>query len=260
MIKKVLNLSNLKTLTLDISVSDEEVAKIWRMNSPLINKNDNTIEINKLWEPKQLAAAEIRKNKREILSNIYLTNFEKISLLYNARDGEVYKFINHAFQLIIDKNKEALFLRHIDQNKRKTIYKDGMFYTTKNKWLMASSQKFSKSKCKGIRMHSDMSLLKPIDIKNHQIIAAMFWGKEAIEHTFGNGAELQINHRNLDNDDNRLENLEIVTARENMEHRKILRKYIDKKLAEILSQMGVTDYTIIKNDKHLTDLLDDETR
>lgn len=230
-----------------VDVEDFEVDELWRKWNPIEDEDSTEIEIKDIWDKKQRAAGEMRKNKKKILEGVYCTVYEKYSLLINRRDGKVYHFNNRLYQLEVE--GQDIYLRKISTYERECVYQNGVFYPTKGNWLKEGSEKLSKNGCRGIKIYSDLYGI--IKIKNHQIVAAMFIGQEAVELAMDENGEFHINHRNLDNTDNRPENLEIVTRDENTEHRVILKRFIGERLAGILKKMGVTNYLIINTDKQL---------
>lgn len=229
-----------------VTVEDFEVAELWGKRKPIVAEEGTEIDIKEHWDVKQLACADLRKNKVKILENVFLTNYEKYSILYYCRNGKVYHFNNREFELKITEPDELVLIKRSTQESA-CVYKNGVFCQTKGNWLMESSQQLSKKKCSGIKMYSD--LYGKIDIKDHQITAAMFIGQDAIELTMGETAEFEINHRNLENEDNRIENLEIVTISQNNEHYRVLNKFIENKLTVALKKLGVSNYTIQKLNK-----------
>lgn len=141
-----------------------------------------------------------------------------------------------------EQDGQEIFLQKYDSLERMCVYRNGVFCSDKNKWLMKSSQAFSKGECSGITICSDF--YGDIDIKNHHIIAAMFIGQEAIELTMGEKPEFVINHRNLNNRINSPMNLEVITGYLNGEHSRILNKHLESKLVKKLKEIGVTNYKI----------------
>jgi hypothetical protein len=225
-----------------VMAEDYEVEDIWGKWKPIENEESNAVEIKDNWNIKQKALGHMRKNKVKIVEGVYQTYYEKYTLLVNRRDGKVYHFDNHIFELEV--NNQEIYLRKIDNQIEKCVYKNGEFSSIKSNWLIECSQKLSKSKCKGIKICSHF--YGRIEIKNHQIIAAMFFGMEAIEKAIGDNATHDINHRNLQNEDNRPENLEIVTKAQNSEHSIILKNFLNEILAEVKKELGITNYSIIK--------------
>jgi hypothetical protein len=232
---------------INIRVKDYELKDLWRKWKPIENEDNTDVEIKDEWNIKQKAAGEMRKNKVKILEGVYYTYYEKYSLLVNIRDGKVYHFNNRDFNFEVE--GQEIYLRKIGSQVRECVYKYGVFYPTKGNWLIESSQRFSKNECVGIGMSSD--LYGSIKIKDHQIVAAMLFGQEAIELTMGENPSFQINHRNLENEDNRPENLEIVTNRQNAEHRMILNRFRHERLNEVIKELGIVNFTIINKRKFI---------
>lgn len=226
-----------------VIIEDDEIDKIWGKRKPIVDIESTEVEIKPNWDIKQKVVAEFRKNKVKIFEGVFYTVYHKYSLLIDYRCGQPYHFNNHRYKLEVnEQDGQEIYLSKYDSFERICIYKNGVFCPEKNKSLIKSSQALSKGKCSGIKIFSDFH--GEIDIKDHHIIAAMFIGQEAIELTMGGNEDFVINHRNLNNSENRISNLEIIPSSQNKVHYEILKKLQESKLAEKLKEIGVTNYEI----------------
>ncbi|MGD2198740.1 hypothetical protein [Lysinibacillus fusiformis] len=226
-----------------VIIEDYEIDKLWGKITPIVDIESTEVEIKPYWDIKQQVVAELRKNKVKIFGGVFYTKYQKYSLLIDYRYGQTYHFNNHMYKHEInEQDGQEIFLQKYDSLERMCVYRNGVFYSEKNNWLMKSSQAFSKGECSGIKIHSDF--YGEIKIKDHQIIAAMFIGQEAIELTMGENAKFEINHRNLNNSDNSFMNLEVITGDQNKKHSRIFNKLLESKLVKKLKEIGVTNYEI----------------
>ncbi|ATA61232.1 HNH endonuclease family protein [Geobacillus stearothermophilus] len=221
----------------DVSFTDEEVEKHWKKWVPIVDEDSNDVEIKPYWDDKQIGAGVMRKNKVKVFDGIHHTTLDEYSIFVNRKTGEVYHYNNKVYKYGV--KGDRIFLTKYLTGEEKMVYDGKRFLTSSGEWLRENKQTLSDKSFKGILYPKNNLRYRKIAYKNHQIITALYFGQDAIELALGEYSDYEINHRNLDNDDNRPENLEIVHKDENKEHATIFRKLIKQKIQETLSSLGV---------------------
>jgi hypothetical protein len=211
-------------------IEDWEVREHWCKDwTPVLDEESIVIESKDGFSEKQEALVLLGKRKTRLMNRVYNTHFDEYEIFVNYADGKVYYFDNRKYRKVIDDNKIYL-VDHLT-GETKMVYDGEFFYPTKTVWLMESSPRLSRTHRLGIEWRANAFRGDPIYIKDHQLIAVLYFGQDALDaveedHT------LVINHRNLNKHDNRPENLELCTVEENKEHYWVMKPILDEKKAE----------------------------
>ncbi|WP_096202927.1 hypothetical protein [Bacillus sp. FJAT-45350] len=208
----------------DIKIEDEEVVEHWREWEAIEDEESTEIEIKRNWGDKQIALATMRKRKKKLVEGVYESVFEEYTHLVHRTTGKCTHYNNRKYYHEV--RGECIYLIDYFTKKEKVVYDGKGFITTSGDWLMDNKQPLSDKDSLGVLYPvSDLRVSK-LCLKNSQIITSLFWGQKVIDQAIDgeNRRTHDINHRNLEHDDDRPENLEIVTLAENNEHRKIMTK------------------------------------
>ncbi|MGJ9382847.1 HNH endonuclease [Salipaludibacillus sp. CF4.18] len=206
----------------DIELTDSEVAEHWRIPWKPIEDEDSTdVAIKNYWNEKQRYLARMRKSKKRLLGGVFHTFSDGCSFLVDRNAGEIYRYNNNKYFYEI--REGSIYLIEYNSNNVRLVYGDGEFSTSETYWLRNNKKEVSKNNCRGFHLPKGNIRQNNIYLKDHQIMAVLFWGQKIIENAI-DGKDYDINHRNLDNDDNRPENLELVTKKENRQHATLMRK------------------------------------
>lgn len=200
--------------------------KYWRKWSPVPDEDCNEINIKNTWTEKQKALGLMRKRKRKLMDRIYFTYYDEFSLLVCFKTGKVYLFDRFRYDLKIRENK--IFLMKKSTGEEKLVY-DGNFHATPRVWLRESSRTLGSKKCPGVEWGIKGNRLCRMFVKNHQLIAVLYFGEKAIYAVEQYSRDYDINHRNLNAEENRVENLEVITQAENRRHGQIMWKILMNK-------------------------------
>jgi hypothetical protein len=225
-----MNITNvINTITLP-RIEDWEVKEHWRKEwIPVLDEKSTDIEINDDYTIKQSALALMRRRKTWLMNRVYSTYYDEYTLLVCFDTGGVYYFNNKKYELVIQNNQ--IYLRDYITGETKLVYDGEFFYPTPKKWLMKSSSRLSRSHRYGIEWGKNGFRADRIFIKDHQLIAVLYFGQEAI-YAVEEFHSLVVNHRNLNKHDNRPENLELCTDEENTEHYLTMKPILEAKKLE----------------------------
>lgn len=208
----------------DMKIDDEEVVEHWKEWEGIDDEESTEIEMKDDLGDKQIVLATMRKRKKKLVEGVYQTNFEEYTHFIHRKTGKCTHYNNRKFYHEV--RGERVYLIDYLTKEEKLVYDGKDFITTSGDWLRDNKQPFSSSESLGVLYPTSDLRVSKLCLKDHQIIAALFWGQKVIDLAID--GELSrthdINHRNLDHDDNRPENLEIITLAENIEHRNIMTK------------------------------------
>lgn len=217
-----------------INLVEEDIAKHWRPWKNILDEDSNDVVIRDTYDDKQIALAKMRKNKEKVLPKIYHTTFDEYSHLVNSMTGKAYHYNNRECRMEIRENK--IYLIKWESGNEKVVFDGYNFITTSGDWLMANSQTLSRKGYKGVLYSKNELRMGKLPLKNHQIVAALFFGQHAIDTAID--GENDINHRNLNEYDDRPENLEIITKLENKWHARTMRSLLLDKVKEYLESLN----------------------
>ncbi|TDG00874.1 HNH endonuclease [Paenibacillus piri] len=217
-------------IIIDIPVTDEFVSQNWRKWEPVLDEAATDIDINEEWSQKRKILATMRKRKQHVVDRVYSTYHDEFTILVDFKTGKVGHFNSHDFRMELRGNK--IFLRHINSLKSKLVY-DGDLHTTSGSWLMSSSARLGCKHYLGIEWVKKKGFRsKSLYVKDHQLISVLYFGEQAIS-AIGKKSKLEINHRNLDHYDNRPDNLELITKKENSAHSFLMYRLLEEKISEL---------------------------
>ena len=226
-----------KLIALDVRLrlEDEEVNQHWRPWESVEDVDSNEIEFQEGWSDSQVALGWIRRFKRPLVSgDMYITHYDHLSLIVRFSTGELGVFNNHEYKAF---NRDGfIYLRELRSGKEKLVV-DDQFHLTRGAWLRGASGKLGDKKCQGVEWRKNNSLRSSnIFLKNHIIIAVLYFGEKAIYAMGGKDREFDVNHRNLDRDDNRVVNLEVIPKADNRLHRDVMYQVLKAKLDSMLKE------------------------
>ncbi|KUP23097.1 HNH endonuclease [Paenibacillus sp. DMB5] len=216
---------------LEFHIEESTIEGHWRKWSSVEDEASNEIEIEIGWIPKQMALGEMRKRKQHLLDRVYSTYYDEYTLLIDFKTGKVYHFDNSKYKEVMDGVK--IYLIDIFSNQKHLVY-DGVFYAASGE-LMKSNPWLSSRSSLGIEWRKKGFRTGRLFIKDHQLIAVLYFGSEAV-NAVGENRSYDINHRNLSKYDNRPENLEVISKSENKEHSKIMNRLLNNMIQEVFGK------------------------
>lgn len=220
--------NKINALDVRLRLEDEEVNQRWYPWEPTKDVGSNKVGFKEDWTDSQKALGWMIKFKTHLVSDIYYTHYDHISVIVRFGTGELGVFNNHEY-VAFKGDDGFIYLRELKSGKEQLVV-DDHFHLTPDTWLRKASGKLGDKKCKGVEWRKSASLrASNIFLKNHIIIAALYFGEKAIGAIGGPDREFDVNHRNLDRDDNRVVNLEIIPKADNRRHREVMYKVLQAK-------------------------------
>ncbi|MBP1904997.1 hypothetical protein J2Z32_001622 [Paenibacillus turicensis] len=213
-----------------IGLEDWEIDKHWRKWEAFGDEDCTDIQIKDDYTDKQIALASLRKSKRKLVKGVYHSTFEEYSHIVHRCTGEAAHYNNRECRLEVIRGR--IYLVKYETGVAKLVYYGRNFVNTSGDWLRQNAHPASDKNCNAVKYPKNELRTNVMYLKSHQIITAMFFGQKAIDLAIDGVSERthDINHRNLNPDDNRPENLEIVTLDENTEHKTIMRRVLKEKI------------------------------
>ena len=218
----------LNAVDLSLRLEDGEVDKHWFPWEPATDPGSHEIEFQEGWSDSQVALGSLIGFKRPLVSgDMYITHYDHLSLIVRFSTGELGVFNNHQYKAL--ERDSIVYLRNVESGEEKRVI-DDEFHWTRRTWLRKASGKLGDKKCKGVEWRKSNSLRSSnIFLKNHIIIAVLYFGEKAIDAIGGKDREFDVNHRNLDRDDNRVVNLEVIPKADNRLHRDVMYQVLKAK-------------------------------
>jgi hypothetical protein len=226
----------MKLFLILVPIEDWEVDQYWRRWVPVEDEGATDADIDLVGlSPKQLVLVELRRAKRKILDGVYETRYREQALIVKFRSGELYVYNWERYRL--DVRQDGVYLIDVKSNEEKRIYdyESGVFKAGKYKWLRIPSGKFGKRENAGVQWGGSKRGNQVL-IKNYQIIAVLYFGRDALYAVGQYGREFDINHRNLNNEDDRIVNLELVSPADNKRHGDIMYELLQAKVDLLISR------------------------
>lgn len=213
-----------------IGLEDWEIDNHWRKWEAFGDEDCTDIQIRDNYIDKQIALASLRKRKRKLVEGVYHSTFEEYSFLVDRKSGGVTHYNNK--ECFYEVKCGKIYLVKYSSGETKMVYDGVKLITISGDWLRKNDQPASSKNFGSIKYQRNALRTKAFYLKSHQIISVMFFGQKAIDLAIDGVSERthDINHRNLNPDDNRPENLEIVTLDENTEHKTIMRRVLKEKI------------------------------
>ena len=226
----------MKLLLILVPIEDWEVDQFWGRWVPVEDEGATDVDIDLVGlTPKQLALVELRRAKRKIFDGVYETRYREQALIVKFSSGELYVYNWERFRL--DVRQDGVYLIDVTGNEEQRIYdyESGVFKAGKYEWLRIPTGKFGEREDAGVQWAGNKRG-EQVLIKTYQIIAVLYFGRDALYAVGQYGREFDINHRNLNDKDDRIVNLELVTQADNKRHWIIMYGLLQAKVDLLISR------------------------
>lgn len=154
------------------------------------------------------------KGFKEVMPKVYVKLMDNWVYMINTKTGMSYKIKEYGLK-IVDINPNHRFLTGIRRDGTIVILTgENLDISNRSEWKSASFQR-SDDDYRQIEHYNPKSK-KTLSFREHTIIMALEYGLEVVKHTIGHNCFLTIDHINNNKNDNKIENLRVITRQTNI--------------------------------------------
>jgi hypothetical protein len=153
------------------------------------------------------------KGFEEVGFGVYVKVQDDYVFMVNTNKGKTYKTKVEGLKYI-DINREYYYITGVKEDGKVVVLTDAYMDITKKKgWKKTGTPR----KDDGYIQieHTDKKTKKKLSFREHTVMVALVYGIEVAKHTIGHNCFITIDHINGVKDDNRIENLRLVTRQTN---------------------------------------------